>query len=334
MKVSVVLPTKRPSGFDITFPALGGQTLDHNHWELILIDDYKDREKLAIEYAKTHNINNFKYLRSKPNYWRSNRLIANARNTGLICAEGELIVFIDDYIWFAPRFLEEHWKVYKRSHGEYNMIGSLKAVKYVANAKGDISRVPAPSAEDYNWDKRRESRPWDSPEQLQRAKQVRYFWVTDGRGSEGKKDCGGGWFYCANASAPLKKIIEINGFDEEYDLTSEEDIDLGLRLARVGCKFWYRPSHDCTVFHMEHKPVDGLMKDYPKKYKPVTYDELRRRGTLESNLDEIQLVLKEKYGVQYDGSWGLHERNRKRLPYANEGIFNLKEEREKRGYWT
>lgn len=311
------MPTNRVGGFNLTFSALKNQSLDHDEWELLLIDDYKDREKLAFEHAETHGVRNLKYLRSKPNYWRSNRLIANARNTGLCFADAELVVFVDDYIWFPPKFLEEHWKVYKRTQGQYTMVGGSKAVKYAPNQIQDVDKLPLPEVTD----------------NIEGAfiRNIAQFKVSDTRGNGQLKDCGGKWLYTCNSSAPLKKIIEINGFDEEFDLTSEEDIDLGLRLERVGCKFWYRPNYNCTIFHMDHRPLDKY-KVY--RYKEITYDQLRRRGTLESNPDEIQLVLKEKYEVQYDGSWGLHERNRKRPPYANEGIFNLKEERQKRGYWT
>ena len=51
---------------------------------------------------------------------------------------------------------------------------------------------------------------------------------------------------------------------------------------------------------------------------------------MSSEEDEVQLVLKEKYGVKYDGSWGLHERNRKRPPNVVNEYFSLKEERMKR----
>lgn len=320
VKVSIILPTNRPSGFKLIFNALKYQTLDHDEFELILADDCKDREKLAVEYAKTQGVRNLKYMRSKPNYWRSNRLIANARNTGLIYAEGELVLFVDDYIWFPPRFLEQHWKVYMRTQGRYAMVGGSKAVKYAPNQVEDVDKLPLPEVK--------------GDVEGAFIRNIAQFKVSDTRGDREVKDCGGQWFYTCNASAPLKKIIEVNGFDEEFDLTSEEDIDLGLRLSRVGCKFWYRLQYNCTIFHMDHRPVEKMMENRPKKYKEVTYEELRKRGVLESNPDEVQLVLKEKYSVKYDGSWGLHERNRYRSPYANEGIFNLKEEREKRGYWT
>lgn len=320
MKITVVLPTNRPSGFNLTFSALHDQSLLHDDFELILIDDYKDREKLAIEYAKSHDVKNLKYIKSKPNYWRSNRLIANARNTSLIYAEAELVVFVDDYIWFPPRFLEEHWKVYKRTQGRYTMVGGSKAVKYAPNQVGTIDKLPLPEVKNH----------------VEGAfiRNIAQFKVSDTRGEKEVKNCGGQWFYTCNASAPLSKIIEVNGFDEQFDLCSEEDINLGLRLEKVGCRFWYRPQYNCTIFHMDHRPVDLQMKSRAKKYKEVTYEELRKRGTLESNPDEVQLAMKETYGVKYDGSWGLHEFNRKRSPYANEGIFNLKEERQKRGYWT
>lgn len=323
-KISIILPTNREGGLNITFSALKGQTLPSDEWELILIDDYANREELAFRLAKENNVKNFKYLKSKPNYWRANRLIANARNTGLIYASNPLIVFVDDYIWFPPKFLEEHWKVYETTNGKYTLIGPSKAVKYDPDKIEHIPKLPAPNISEKDYLKKliNEGRPI-TPEQLKRIMEVREFGVTDTRGGKEVMDCPGSWFYCMNASAPLSKIVEINGFDEEFDLTSEEDIDLGLRLQRVGCKFLYRPHYNCTIFHMEH----GGVAVAPPRYKQVSYDEMRRRGTLESNLDEVQLVLKEKYGTEYDGSWGLHERNRGKPPLANVGIFDLRAER-------
>ena len=88
------------------------------------------------------------------------------------------------------------------------------------------------------------------------------------------------------------------------------------------------------MFHVDHRGVDREMKKLPRRYREVTYEELRLRGKLDTEPDEAQLVLKEKYGTKYDGSWGLHERNAKRDPVANvvDGVkvFDLVKERKRR----
>ena len=308
MKISIILPTNRPQGPMYAINSLLKQTLPLEDWELIIVDDYPSdlRQKMLLEMSYISGLENLRVFKSKPNYWRSNRLIANARNTGLIHARGELVVFLDDFCWVPPRWLEEHWNTYKKT--PYTMIGAGKAVKYVPGRYYDLDQLPLP----------------DVGDKVEGAfiRNLAQFKVSDTRGPNSLRDCGGGWFYTMNASAPLDKIVQINGFDEEYDLTSEEDIDLGVRLERAGCRFFYRPDYDCTVFHVDHREVDAEMKKQPKKYKEVTYDELRMRG-------EVQLVLKEKYGVKYDGSWGLHERNRRRPPNAVTDDFNLKQARER-----
>jgi len=330
LKVSVVLPTNRPSGPIFALHSLAKQSFPQEDFELVIVDDFpEDRRGLVRDTAELLGLWSLKVLRSKPNYWRSNRLIGNARNTALIHVRGELVVFLDDYCWVRPRWLEEHWNTYKRS--PYMMVGAMKAVKYMRGVFDNLDQLPPPSESEEHWEERERIRAWDSSEQKERAREVGHFW-SDSRGERDKRNCGGGWFYTCNAAAPLTKLIEVNGFDEQYDLTSEEDIDLGLRLERVGCKFWYRPDPDCTVYHMDHREIDREMKKLPKRYREVTYQELRDRGAIESKPDEVQLVLKEKYGTKYDGSWGLHEhRYRIGHPLANvvdgERIFDLRMER-------
>jgi len=331
MEVSVILPTNRPIGSMYALHALSKQTFPQKRFELLIVDDYKDdREQFIVETSEKLGVQNVKVLHSKPNYWRSNRLIANARNTALIKAEGELVVFLDDFCWVRQGWLREHWRTYERG---YCMLGAMKTVRYVPNVYEDLDQLPPPKEGENYWDEREALRWWETHEQKVRTKEVRHFWSTDSRGVNSMRNCWGGWLYSCNASAPLDKLIEINGFEERYDQCSEEDIDLGLRLERMGMKFWYRPDRECTVFHMDHRTIDREMKDWPKRYRKITYDELRERGTLETEPDEIQLIMKEAYNAKYDGSWGLHEWMRKRPPVANvvngKKIFDLRVERER-----
>jgi len=310
MKISVILPTNRPHGPLYALHSLSRQTFPAEDFELLVVNDCSPR---VYDFLTVFSV---KWLTSKPNYWRSNRLIANARNTALIHAEGRLVVFLDDFCWVPPRWLEEHWMTYQR--GPYTMVGAGKAVEYREGVYDGLNGYSTPSVVK------------GEVEGGTFIRNLAQFKVSDTRGPLSKRNCSGGWFYTMNASAPLEKIVEINGFDEEYDLTSEEDVDLGVRLERAGCRFFYRPDHDCTVFHVDHREVDAEMRKLPKRYKEVTYEELRGRGEVNSEQDEVQLVLKEKYGVKYDGSWGLHERNRRRPQSAVNEYFSLKEERMKR----
>lgn len=303
-EISIILPTKRYGGLNITFDGLGRQT--YRDFEVIIIDDTpEDRSGECQRYADLYNLK-VKCLRGKPNYWRSNRLICNARNTGLIHAEGELIVFMDDYIWVPPTFLQRHYETYKNT--PFCLIGQSWACEY--------------------------------QEQLPSEKPLDIRTREDGRTTQRAEwpDCLGGWFYCQNASAPLEKIIEINGFDEEFDLTLEEDIDLGQRLTRVGARFLFKGEPDVTAYHVEH----GIpwMTPQEKRYnedKLHKAEDVFHAGIMyneEPGPDEVQFVYKYPANDGW-GSWALLKRNKERPPNSvNKSIFNLKEEREKIGKWT
>ena len=331
MRISVILPTNRPLGPVYGLNALSKQTLPGEDFELIIVDDYpEDRSDVIVGASDLLGLENVSVLKSKENYWRSNRLISNARNTALIHAKGELVVFLDDYCWIRPRWLDEHWEVYKRS--PYTMLGAMRAVEYAKNIYEGLDKLPPPNISAEDSEQRISLMDWVTEEQKKRRRELSVYGASDTRGVKDVRNCGGGWFYSCNASAPLIKLIEVNGFDEEFDLTSEEDIDLGIRLTRIRCKFLYRPHPDCTVFHMDHREIDKKMKKEPKRYGEVTYQDLRDRGTIESGPGEVQLVLKEKYGTKYDGSWGLHEhRYFEKNAIANvvdgERIFDLRRER-------
>jgi len=298
--VSVIVPTRRYGPvYEILFNGLKNQTL--KEWELLLVDDVpEDRSGLAEAYAKRYRLN-VKWMRSKPNYWRSNRLIANARNTALIYAEGELVVFIDDYTWVPPRFLESHWRLWNETG--YCLIGSVTAVKYTPDPPEELSTLPV-----YTYDER-VKRAYKGEGYIQTLQAGHPTpGAVDTRvhlGYRDLKDCPPGWFYTCNASGPLAKIVEVNGFDEEMDCTSEEDVDLGLRLARVGCRFWFKSNPDVNAYHMMH----GLPElNPPPRYRP----------------EECHRVTKGMYN-ELEGSHAIIKRNSQRPPWrVNEGVFDLK----------
>ena len=282
--ISISFATIRAGWLRNTFRALGQQNMDHRLFELVMVDDYGDRWREVRELAEEHRVN-VKYMQSKPYHWRSNRQLGNARNTGLIHCDGELVVFLDDYSWVEPNWLSTHWSLYR--HRGRAIIGVVQAVEpNLGEVYGAGDLTPVEGSVD------------------ERLKGI--------QPEAEKDDCPPGWFWTFNASAPLEKIVRVGGYDEEYDCTGEDDIDLGLRMARVGVRYLYSAYPRITVHHMRHNGGQSR----PPPFAP----------------EECHRVTKELYGTRYDGSWGLHERNRRRKPWqVNEGYFSLRKARKNRG---
>jgi len=324
MKVSIITPTNRLGGLKLNLLGLSKQTFPKNEFEVIIIDDYPHPFTLApFEYGL-----NIKYLRSKPASWRSNCLIANARNTGLIHATGELVIFLDDYSWVRSSYIEENYKTFKEG---YCAIGPVTRIEYTEDLPEDPSTL--------EW-KDLDSRltavpphlklPWESD--WTKWKEHRFEW----------KNCPGGWFYTSNASAPLNKIVEVNGFWEIADLTREEDVLLGLALEKAGCKFWFKSLPETNVFHMDHA---NPQFDAPRRFRNVSYEDLgwvavdgiiglggEGKCGLDTKPDETQLITRDIYNTKYPGSWGLIEHWQRTGHRFNSEIgFDLKAERMKVG---
>ncbi|MDD3813293.1 MAG: glycosyltransferase [Desulfocapsaceae bacterium] len=322
MKISISFATIRKGWIENTIRCLGRQTLTHKDWELVMIDDIpEDRSDYVLELAQKENIN-VKWMRSKTNHWKSNRLLGNARNTGFIHSDGELIVFLDDYTWVPETFLEEHWNRYKETGN--GIIGRVKTVKYQdpVNSQNDLTII----GEDDRYN------------------------IAQKNGYNAIPNPLYGWFYTFNASAPLEALIKINGYDEEFDATGEDDIDLGERLTRIGINFKYIMVPKITVFHMQHggknPPHMGCGGQFNikgdlavcskcgfevKSAFATTYDlDIKTPINLPDRYgtDDVHKVPRTLYNTIYDGCWGLLERNQRRNPCdVNLDYFDLKEAR-------
>lgn len=334
-KISVVIPTIRALGlFEFQLPSLANQTMPKHEWEIVLIDDYPEsREEKVSEFAEEHGMV-IKWMRSKPSRWRTNEPIGCARNTGLIHADGELCIFIDDFSWVKPKYLETVWGSYDPAKG-YSLIGPVNAIEY----------PEPPYPKDLSSLKITHKNARIPVEKLPFGKLGR--WREDWR--EHRKDklgCPPGWFFTSNASAPLNKIVEVNGFWEMADLTREEDVIMGLALARVGWKFKFLNIPDSTVYHACH----GHPTHSPKRrYKKVSYAQLGWKGGtlggrpvlglvgpgkrgLDTAPDEIQLVTRDIFKTQHPGSWALieHFKRSPNLKFNSIIGFDLRAERVKR----
>lgn len=283
MRISISFASIRQRWLDNTFRALGRQTMPHEDWEFLMVDDWGDRWNEVQALAEQNQVN-VKYMRSKPYHWKSNRQLGNARNTSFIHAEGEVVAFLDDYSWIEFDWLRMHWRIYQK----YNC-GVMGVVHAVKTNLGSIR-----SKNDLEVEK---DRPDERLKNIDRGKHL--------------YPAPAGTFWTFNASCPLTKIIEVNGYDEEFNCSGEDDVDLGIRMSRVGLRYYFCAEQAIAVYHMRHNGGQSR----PSPFKP----------------EECHKVTKELYGTKYDGSWGLLERNSRVKPWeVNQGYFRLAEARSNR----
>lgn len=321
MKISVIIPTIRSEKMvDFQLPSFSKQNFPKEEFEIIIIDDCPINRKDQIENFGNVNNLNIKWMRSKKPYYRSNANIGCARNTGLIHAQGKLIVFIDDFSVVRHKYLESVWEIYKQDKS-FSHIGPVISVEYQDNPPENINEL-----------------------------KIRH---TDPRSTKGKnskighhlRKCKSDWFFTSNASAPIEDLAKINGFWEMADLTREEDVLMGLALERRERKLCFVDSPDISVYHMTHDTYK-----MERRYKEITFKDLgwedavikgrtivgyggHGRNGLNTNPDEIQRITKNIFNTKNPGSWALieHFKKNKHLKFNQEIGFDLAEERRKIG---
>lgn len=191
MKISVVTPTIRPEGLEVMKKCLEAQTEQDFEW--------------LVEVGLTnkgHDLN-------------------AAFNRMLRRAQGELIVFYEDYTKIMPDGLERFWKAYRERPG---------------------SLFTAPLGKVNKWG---ESPVWDWRAHKQRPDQTDY---TDSSWNTCELDWG---------AIPKKVLYDIGGFDEELDnWWSMDNVSVGKRADQAGYKFACLFTNPAVAFdhdaHIKH----------------------------------------------------------------------------------
>ena len=89
--------------------SLRDQTLGHDRFEVVLVDDGSTDDTAAMVSR----------VRSQVDYalcylWQPHSALASARNTGIRAARGQVMLYIDDDVMAHPRLLEEHLVVHRQ----------------------------------------------------------------------------------------------------------------------------------------------------------------------------------------------------------------------------
>lgn len=168
-----------------------------------------------------------KYRKTKTNFFDA----SSTRNTGIIAAEHDHVVFIDDL-----SALSDGWINYHRKAASEKFV-FCGAYDKVSNIVIEGNRIVSYNAK--NMDFRMQSQPENQS-----------IPIT------------GGWVFGQNVSFPLEILEKINGYDEFLARRGCEDCNLGVRIELAGYKDKIFYNKNCLIIEDEEmhwcaeNPVD------------------------------------------------------------------------------
>ena len=216
-----------------TLNSLDNQTFDD--FEVLLCHRYpEDMEWIEKLYSKL----NLRVIEEKPSIWHGlgdgYRTVNNIRNTGILDAQGELLLFLDDYTIFNKNLLQQAWDAYQ--DGYYITARGMRRIRYNLDAK-----------------------PTETPTRKSIVDKGIYSSYNFNHINEGDIIPNSAtWTYCCSVS--LEETLRINGFDEVWDGNfGGTDQDFGRRLATVS---QYKRKLVGTIYEFAHpSPRQQLRND-------------------------------------------------------------------------
>jgi glycosyltransferase involved in cell wall biosynthesis len=179
-----------------TIDRIEAQSVPRDIYDVIVVDNASTDRTREVLDQKVKVYPNLRVLSQKKPG------AAATRNAGIRAAEGETILFIDDDILAEPNLVEAHIQ-YHRSHDRASIIGTVAT-------------------------------PWDerSDPFLRYLRDRALFNPYSLAGLPTDFSC----YHTGNVSTSRVHLNEVGGFDEGFSVYGMEDIELGYRLERIGCR--------------------------------------------------------------------------------------------------
>jgi len=180
-----------------TIDRIENQTAGRDVYEVLVVDNNSSDDTQAVLAQKAAKYPNFRYFsQMKPG-------AAATRNIGIREATGDVVLFIDDDIFAEPDLVEKHIHYHAQSPGA-SIIGTVTS----------------------SWE--------DSTDPFLRYLRDKGIFNPYSIACSQPMDFS--YYHTGNVSTSRKVLLEVDGFNEEFFVYGMEDIELGYRLEKHGCK--------------------------------------------------------------------------------------------------
>src|SRR5215813_7141421 len=207
-KVSVIIPTKNRSALlGAAIDRIESQTVPRSDYEVIVIDNDSCDDTRHILEQKSRTYSNLRFG------VQEKPGAAATRNAGLRLANGDMILFIDDDVQAEPELVQAHLDCH-RGNPNASVIGAV-------------------------------TMPWDNTSDpfLRYLRDHRI--LNPYTPSKGPLDFS--YYHTCNVSTPTQKLLDVGGFNENFNVYGMEDIELGYRLQKAGSRMVFAP--DARAIH-------------------------------------------------------------------------------------
>lgn len=242
--LSVIVPTfNRKSVLAKTLSQLCRQTISKELYEVIVIDDssidgtcdYLRDLKLPI---------NFSFICNEMNLGR-----AKTRNKGIRAAKGRYVVMIDDDIWVTETFVEEHFKVHRKSSKEVAVAGAILVARNIENTAVN--------------ERCNDHHVWCYEEMKRHTTSLPY-----------------GFCKTANLSLPRGLFNNVGLFNESFIHYGGEDTEFGYRLMQRGVKLIF--AENAIGYHFHSESVNSLISKEIERAKSNNVYQRLHPGIIEA----------------------------------------------------
>jgi glycosyltransferase involved in cell wall biosynthesis len=207
-KVSVIIPTKnRSSLLAEAIEHIEAQTFPRDQYEVIVIDNDSSDDTRALLEQKARTYSNLRHS------LQEKPGAAATRNAGLRLAKGDLVLFIDDDVQATDSLIQAHVECHHKVPNA-SVIGAVDM-------------------------------PWENTTDpfLRYLRDHRI--LNPYTPSKGPIDFS--YYHTCNVSTPTNVLLQVGGFNENFQMAAMEDIELGYRLQKAGSRMVF--AADAKAIH-------------------------------------------------------------------------------------
>ncbi|XVS61176.1 glycosyltransferase [Actinosynnema sp. CA-299493] len=237
-RCTVIVPTyNRRRLLELTLDSLAAQDLSRDRFEVLVVDDGSTDDTAAVVRGFEDRLD-LRYFYQPDEGYR----VAEARNTGLRHATGEISVFVDSGVLLHSGSLTAHVAAHEAAEEPLALNGYVYCFNLDNEDARRIREVVDVEDVDASVEHLARTRSWPD------VREPFYERYSDDFGHLPAP-----WlmYWTCHASALTEQVREVGLYDEELRQWGGEDLDLAYRLHRAGARF--AVSREASSIHYPHE---------------------------------------------------------------------------------